>query len=98
VFGVCLVSLPIQIAGTEVKDFEAICTQKVTGQSQLYVQIRLVELKIARGIRSPEKFKVSDFRRLVRGEPDQAIDFSAYPTFQYLDQWWSIYLANRLRH
>lgn len=95
---VCAASLPIQFAGTVVKDNEAIFTGEITGQSQLYLQMRLAELKLARGIRSPEIFHVSDFKNLSPGSPDVVIDYRRRTTYQYLNQWWSLYLAARLRH
>lgn len=96
--GFVVVTVPLQIAGLCLKNEEAVRISEITGKSETWTHLQLLALKLRRGIAHPEVYEKSDFTRLAAGEPDTAIDFRSKPTFQYLNHWWSIYLANKIRH
>jgi hypothetical protein len=90
--------IPLQIAGLCVKNEEAVDISEVTGRSEPWTHIQLMALKLRRGIRHPEVYHKSDFTVLRSGEQDAEMDFRSNGTFQYLNDWWSLYLANKIRH
>ena len=96
--GFVLAIVPLQVAGLCIKNEEAVHISEITGRSEPWTHIQLMALKLRRGIRHPEIYHKSDFTRLAAGEPDTVMDFRSKTTFQYLNHWWSIYLANKLRN
>jgi hypothetical protein len=93
-----IVLIPVQIAGLEVKNEEAVHASELTGLPEPFVDLRLLALKLERGPRAPEIYHKSDFVSVPPGSPDPVMDFSAKRTFQYLNNWPLIALADRLRH
>jgi hypothetical protein len=98
---ICLIvvfTIPLQIAGLGVKNEEAVRISAVTGRSEPWTHVQLMALKLRRGIRHPEVYHKSDFTSLRGGEQDTEMDFRSKRTYQYLNHWWSIYFANKIRH
>ena len=81
-----------------VKDHQAIAVSKITHEPQWLCQMKLLSLKLRRGMYVPEQYRKSDFVALAPGEEDVDIDHRQFRTYQYLNHWWSIVLANRLRY
>jgi hypothetical protein len=90
-------SVPFQMAGASVKDYQAYTIAEVTGETVWCTKLKLLWMKLGRGIRGPEVWRKSDFVRLNAGEPDCVFDDRSCRSCQYLNYWWSLYLANRAR-
>jgi hypothetical protein len=93
-----LAELPIQLSGMCVKDHQAAAVSEITHEPQWLSQMKLLSLKLRRGFDAPEQYRKSDFVALTPGEGDVSIDHSRFRTYQYLNHWWSILLANRARY
>jgi hypothetical protein len=89
--------VPVQLSGMCVKDHQAIAISKITHEPQWLSQMKLLSLKLRRGLDVPEQYRKSDFVALAAGEDDVEIDHRRFRTYQYLNHWWSIALANRAR-
>jgi hypothetical protein len=84
-----LVGLPIQWSGVSVMDNQAIRTAGMLGISQLHAQMRLLQLKLMRGISAPEVYRKSDFVSVNAEEEDTLLDFRKEPlSYRYLNHWW----------
>jgi hypothetical protein len=90
-------SVPLQIAGASVQDFQVCMVAEATGETMWCTTLKLLRMKLARGIYSQEVWRKSDFVRLKAGEPDQVLDDRQCHGCQYLNYWWSLYIANRVR-
>ena len=96
----CLASgaLLFQVAGMSVRDHQADTIAREVMKPAWWVKIRLLELKVRRGIGGAEVYRVSDFSDFGRGQGargDTVIDHSAYRTYQGLNHWWWLAMANR---
>lgn len=89
--------IPLQFAGLEVKGEQATHVSEVSGRPEPVSHLQLLRLKLWRGIYAPEVYRRSDFVSLKPAEPDTVIDFQSKRTFQYLDNWWLIAIANHVR-
>ncbi len=96
--GAIVLTLPLQISGFSVRDEQAVLVSRAAGRSEPFTHLKLLQLKLTRGIRHPELYLKSDFTQLHPGEPDTVLDFRSKPTYQYLSYWWAIYFANKIRH
>ena len=96
--GVVLALVPLQLAGLEIKNEEAVHISEATGRSEPVAHLQLLALKLRRGLRGTEVYHKSDFFPVPPGQPDPVLDYHDKRTFQYLNNWWSIALANHLRH
>ncbi len=97
VVGIMAVGLILQAPGVSVKSEQAEMLAKVTGETILETQAKLLWLKAIRGPAHPEAYYRSDLVTLQPGEEDTAVDFRDRRTFYWLHHWWSIALANRLQ-
>jgi hypothetical protein len=93
-----VLTIPMQIAGLCIKNEQAVRISRVTGRSEPWTHLQLMVLKLSRGIKHPEVYHKSDFTELRGGDQDTEMDFRTKRTFQYLNHWWSIYVANKVRH
>jgi hypothetical protein len=100
---VCAVSLfvilmiPLQIAGMSVSNEQAVLVSRFTGESEPWVHVQLLLLKLERGAEHPEVYHLSDFVGLHSGEPDTEANFRNKARFQYLNHWWLLYISNKIR-
>lgn len=90
--------LPLQLAGMCVKGHQAEAVSAVTHESPWLCHMKLLSLKLRRGLYATEQYRKSDFIPLSEGEKDMDIDHRKFRTYQYLNHWWSILLANRARY
>jgi hypothetical protein len=89
--------IPLQIAGMSVSNEQAVLVSHFAGESEPWVHVQLLALKLERGIKHPEVYHKSDFVTLHNGEPDTEVDYRAKARFQYLNHWWLLYISNKLR-
>jgi hypothetical protein len=92
-----LLMIPLQIAGMSVSNEQAVLVSRFAGESELWVHVQLLALKLGRGIKRSEVYHRSDFVALRNGEPDTEVDYRAKARFQYLNHWWLLYISNRVR-
>jgi hypothetical protein len=92
-----LLMIPLQIAGMSVSNEQAVLVSRFAGESEPWVHVQLLALKLGRGIKRPEVYHKSDFVALHNGEPDTEVDYRAKARFQYLNHWWLLYISNKLR-
>jgi hypothetical protein len=89
--------IPLQIAGMSVSNEQAVLVSRFAGESELWVHVQLLALKLGRGIKRSEVYHRSDFVALRNGEPDTEVDYRAKARFQYLNHWWLLYISNKIR-
>jgi hypothetical protein len=92
-----VVMIPLQIAGMSISNEQAVLMSHFAGESEPWVHLQLLALKLERGIKSSEIYHKSDFVALHNGEPDSEVDYRAKARFQYLNHWWLLYISNRIR-
>ncbi len=92
-----LLMIPLQIAGMSVSNEQAVLVSRFAGESEPWVHVQLLALKLERGIERPEVYHKSDFVALRSGEPDTVADFPNKARFQYLNHWWLLYISNKVR-
>jgi hypothetical protein len=92
-----LLMIPLQIAGMSVSNEQAVLVSRFAGESELWVHVQLLALKLRRGIKRDEVYHKSDFVALHNGEPDTEVDYRAKARFQYLNHWWLLYISNKVR-
>jgi hypothetical protein len=92
-----IIMIPLQIAGMSVSNEQAVLVSRFAGESEPWVHVQLLVLKLERGIEHPEVYHKSNFVALHSGEPDTAADFRNKARFQYLNHWWLLYIANKVR-
>jgi hypothetical protein len=92
-----LLMIPLQIAGMSVSNEQAVLVSRFARESELWVHVQLLALKLERGIKRPEVYRKSDFVVLHNGEPDTEVDYRAKARFQYLNHWWLLYISNKVR-
>ena len=92
-----LLMIPLQIAGMSVSNEQAVLVSRFAGESEPWVHVQLLALKLERGIEHPEVYHKSDFLALRGGEPDTVADFPNKARFQYLNHWWLLYISNKVR-
>jgi hypothetical protein len=100
VYATCLFVLfmiPLQIAGMSVSNEQAVLVSRFAGESEPWVHVQLLALKLQRGIEHPEVYHKSDFVTLHSGEADTEADFRNKARFQYLNHWWLLYISNKSR-
>jgi len=100
VYATCLFVLfmiPLQIAGMSVSNEQAVLVSRFAGESEPWVHVQLLALKLERGIEHPEVYHKSDFVTLHSGEADSEVDFRNKARFQYLNHWWLLYISNKSR-
>jgi hypothetical protein len=92
-----LLLIPLQIAGMSVSNEQAVLVSHFAGESEPWVHVQLLAIKLGRGIKHPEFYHKSDFVALHSGEPDTEVDYRTKARFQYLNHWWLLYISNKLR-
>ena len=90
----------IEWSGTSVANWEA---HKVVdelppgGATELGAQLRLLELKLIRGPRSPERYQAHDFIPMIDPAQDKPIDLTERRQMVYLNHWWAIFAAMKMQ-
>jgi hypothetical protein len=92
-----VIMIPLQVAGMSVSNEQAVLVSRFTGESEPWVHVQLLFIKLERGIGHPEVYRRSDFVALHGGEADSEMDFQNKARFQYLNHWWLLYISNRIR-